>query len=132
MIEPAIYWARRRTGFRSTENVEGEAASVLIKDRFFERSYLPLVYWLARRKTGFRWARNVLAMSMRRLMVCALVAIVALANTWAGAASGAAAAAAFDMRDLHQLVHMTSLPEPLARLASGYRKAILYSRSRRG
>ncbi|MBC7488729.1 MAG: O-antigen translocase, partial [Glaciimonas sp.] len=86
---------------------------------------LPLVYWLARYRTGFRWARYVFAKGAALMMVGSLVAIVAAKNRWAGAALGVVAAGIFGLYALERLAHVTVSSGLLMRLAITYRKLIL-------
>jgi O-antigen/teichoic acid export membrane protein len=78
---------------------------------------LPVVYWLARRKTGFRWAATV-----RRLLGWLMLAAVALlvAAEWspmAGATAGLIMSTGIGLYSFSRLAHKTSLTGPLGHLA---------------
>ncbi|MBN8716003.1 O-antigen translocase [Thermomonas sp.] len=86
---------------------------------------LPLVHWLARRRTGFRWQAGV----RRRLgMLLAASALVAAAGGWqplVGAAVGVPVALAVGMHGLARLGHMAGLGGPVGRLAGFSRKVMM-------
>lgn len=82
-------------------------------------AYLPIVYWLARRKTGFRWAATV----WRQLgwLLLAAIAVLAISewSTIAGALAGLVMCIGFGIFSFIRLAHKTDLTGPLGRLA-GY------------
>jgi PST family polysaccharide transporter len=87
-------------------------------------AYLPLVYFLVRIKTGFRWARNVLLNAVLLLMVGVLVTIAAAVHSWAGAVLGILAATLFGFFALQRLVLNITLPSLLPRLLKSYQKLL--------
>ncbi len=82
--------------------------------------FLPIVYWLARRRTGFRWTARVAAEATSLLVISALIAGVVAWHRLAGAALGVAAAGAFSIFALARLAQMTHSAGPLARIATRY------------
>ena len=84
--------------------------------------YLPLVYWLARRRTGFRWARNVFVKISCLLILGTLVAGVGVWNGFLGGALGVIFASAWSLVALNRVAHMTTVSGPLARLLIIYLK----------
>lgn len=84
--------------------------------------YLPLVYWLARRSTGFRWARNVSANFLLLLAVGAVVAAVSAVYARTGAVLGVATGMAFGVFALGRLAGMGNLHGPVGRLGAMARK----------
>lgn len=92
--------------------------------------YLPLVYWLARRRTGFRWTGNVVAKVAFLLITGVLIAGVAAMHILAGAALGVATAWGFSLFALARLAHMTHRSGPLARIVDGYRCARAFAHQR--
>lgn len=86
--------------------------------------YLPVVCWLARRKTGFRWAATVW-LPLAWLMFGAM-AVLATAQ-WtalAGALAGLIMSAGFGLYSFNRLAHKSNLTGPLLRLA-GYNRQLL-------
>lgn len=80
--------------------------------------YLPMVYWLARRRTGFRWARGVVGNVVSLLLVGALVMGGARWYPILSAVFGVVAACGFLLHSLIKLVHVTNLPGPLEKIAN--------------
>lgn len=86
---------------------------------------LPVVYYLARRRTGFRWEPVV-----RRRLVLLFVAAAAVAGLGAwresvAAVAGLLAAIGFGLDGLARLGHMAGLGGPVGRLAGFSRKAMM-------
>jgi len=57
--------------------------------------YLPLLFWLARKRTGFRWNRSVVKIGCALLLACVTVCWVGFQNATYGAWAGLIAAGAF-------------------------------------
>lgn len=79
--------------------------------------YLPIVYWLARRKTGFRWVPTV-RRHLTWLMLAAAVVLL-IAATWSpiiGAGSGLIMGSGLGLYGFGCLAHRTNLAGPLGRL----------------
>ncbi|MCD9047148.1 O-antigen translocase [Luteimonas sp. MHLX1A] len=87
--------------------------------------YLPLVYWLARRRTGFRWRRKVLAQLLVIFVLAMLVFIVGGWSKWLGAGLGLASAGALGLSGLARLGHMANLGGPLGRIAAASRSLMM-------
>lgn len=85
-------------------------------------AYLPLVYWIVRRSTGFRWERAVALHTAVLFAAGAAIALVASFNTVAGAVTGILAAAGFGIFGLGRLAGMGSLQGSLGRLGAMARK----------
>lgn len=79
-------------------------------------AYLPLVYWIVRRSTGFRWQRAVAAHIAVLFAAGAFIAVVASKNAVAGAVLGVMAAAGFGIVGLGRLAGMGNLPGSLGRV----------------
>lgn len=87
--------------------------------------YLPLVYWLARRRTGFRWVPTV-RLHLATLVLAALAAlIIARWSAVAGALLGALLSAIFALYGLGRLAHLTNLGGPLGRMGAICRKSCI-------
>ncbi|NMM81604.1 polysaccharide biosynthesis protein [Acidovorax sp. SRB_14] len=84
--------------------------------------YLPMVYWLARRRTGFRWARGVVGNAMSLLLVGALVLGGARWYPILSAVFGVVAACGFLLHSLIKLAHVTNLPGSLGKIANFSRR----------
>jgi O-antigen/teichoic acid export membrane protein len=84
--------------------------------------YVPLVYWLARRRTGFRWTRSVVGNAMSLLIVGALVLAGVRWYPILGAVLGAVAACGFLLHSLMTLAHVTNLPGSLSKIANFFRR----------
>lgn len=86
---------------------------------------LPVVYWLARRKTGFRWATPVWRL-LGGLMLAA-VAVLAIAEwtQFAGAVFGLLLSVGFGLYGFSCLAHKTSLTGRMGRLAAVCRRSLL-------
>lgn len=86
--------------------------------------YLPLVYWLAKRRTGFRWTQTV----RRQLLWLMLGAVAVLAaakwTAFASAVAGLFLCTGFGFYSFSRLAHKTNLTGPLGRLA-GYSRQFL-------
>lgn len=80
--------------------------------------YLPLVYWLARRRTGFRWSCSVLRDALLLCVAATLVAACGAWHDWLGVAVGLLSAGAFGLVALVRIAGMAGLSGPLLRLAS--------------
>ena len=80
--------------------------------------YLPMVYWLARRRTGFRWSRGVVGNVISLLSVGALIVGGARWYPILSAVFGVVAACGFLLRSLMKLAHVTNLPGPLGKIAN--------------
>lgn len=78
--------------------------------------YLPLVYWLARRRTGFRWSRSVLREVLLLCMAATLVAICGAWNDLLGAVLGVLAASGFGVIAMRRLARMVELGGTLGKL----------------
>ena len=87
--------------------------------------YLPMVYWLARRKTGFRWVATV--WQLVGWLVLAAVALVGAAkwSALAGAAAGLIMSASLGLYSFSRLAHKTSLTGQLGRLARFCRRWLM-------
>jgi PST family polysaccharide transporter len=86
--------------------------------------YLPLVYWIVRSSTGFRW-RPVVGFHLLSLFTAGvLVAIVASLHTAAGAAVGILMALVFGVFGVGRLAGMGNLQGPLGRLGTLARKCM--------
>lgn len=87
--------------------------------------YLPLVYWLARWRTGFRWQTGVRRRLELLLLACAAVAGVGVWSQAAAAGIGVMLAAVFGLEGLARLGHMAGLTGPVGRLAGLSRKVMM-------
>ncbi len=86
---------------------------------------LPVVYWLARRKTGFRWARTV-RRQLSWLMLSALALLLAAGWSAAvGAVAGLVMSAGVGLYSFIRLAHKTTLSGPLGRLAGTCREHLM-------
>jgi O-antigen/teichoic acid export membrane protein len=81
-------------------------------------AYLPLVYWMARRSTGFRWARNVSSCLAALLALGGLIAVVSAHHALTGAALGTVAGTAFGLFALGRLAEMGNLRGPIGKLGA--------------
>jgi PST family polysaccharide transporter len=84
--------------------------------------YLPLVYWLARRRTGFRWHRSVLRDALLLCMAATLVAACGAWHDWLGAVVGVLAAGSFGVVALLRLARMVELGGALSKLKEVVRR----------
>lgn len=84
--------------------------------------YLPLVYWIARRSTGFRWQPVVAFHLLALFMAGAVVFMVACLHVLAGAAAGILMAIGFGIFGVGRLAGMGNLQGSLGRLGSLARK----------
>lgn len=87
--------------------------------------YLPLVYWLARRRTGFRWSCSVLRDALLLCVAATLVAACGAWHDWLGAIVGVLAAGGFGLVSLLRLARMVELGGALGRLAGTVRCSLL-------
>ncbi len=85
-------------------------------------AYLPLVYWIVRSSTGFRWQREVLIHAAVLCATAAAVAVVASVHLLAGAVFGVLAATGFGIFGLGKLAGMGDLQGPLGRVGALARK----------
>jgi len=86
--------------------------------------HLPMVYWLARRRTGFRWAGPVW-WQMGLLMMGAMVVLgIAEWSSFAGLLFGLILCAGSAWYSLTCLAHRTNLTGPLGRLATQSRRVL--------
>ncbi len=86
---------------------------------------LPIVYWLARQKTGFRWTTTV--WRLFRLLLLAAMTVLAAAE-WtalAGAIVGLVMSTGCGVFSFIQLAHKTNLTGPLGQLASNSRQLLM-------
>jgi PST family polysaccharide transporter len=86
---------------------------------------LPVVYYLARRRTGFRWAP---AVRRRLLLLFAASVAVAGLGAWRDIAAmvvGLLAAVGFGLEGLARLGHMAGIGGPVGRLAGISRKVMM-------
>ena len=86
--------------------------------------YLPLVYWLARRRTGFRWAP---AARRQLLLLSGAGVAVLLAARWnslAGASCGVLLSAVFGLHALGRLTELTNPGGALGRIGATCRRAL--------
>ena len=87
--------------------------------------YLPVVYWLVRRKTGFRWEPTV-RRQLGWLMLGAMAVLTAAAWTaLAGALAGLIMCVGFGFFSFSRLAHKTNLTGPLGRLAGFSRQWVI-------
>ena len=84
--------------------------------------YLPLVYWLARRRTVFRWSRTVLRDVLFLGTTATLVAACGAWRDWLGAVVGMLAAAGFGVVALLRLARMAELGGALGGLTGTARR----------
>lgn len=87
--------------------------------------YLPLVYWMARLRTGFRWSKTV---ARDLFILFTLAVVVSLVGTWGdipGALFGMVAAIGFGVNALMRLVTMASLGGLAGKLAVLLRRIFL-------
>lgn len=87
--------------------------------------YLPVVYWLARRKTGFRWTQAV-----SRQLGCLLLAALALLamaewSTTAGAILGLILSGGVGFYSFSRLAHKSNMPGPLGRMAKNGQQLLM-------
>jgi PST family polysaccharide transporter len=80
-------------------------------------AYLPLVYWLARRRTGFRWAQSLVIKGFALMATGVLVGCIATIDSQAAAALGILSAGVFAMIALRRLTHMLELSGILGKAA---------------
>lgn len=86
--------------------------------------YLPMVYWIVRSSTGFRWQPVVGFHLLSLFTAGVLVAIVASLHTVAGAAVGILMALVFGVFGVGRLAGMGNLQGPLGRLGTLARKCM--------
>ncbi len=91
--------------------------------------FLPMMYWLARRKTGFRWTSRVFVQSATLLLSGISIAAIAAVHIWAGAAIGVAMSIIFGLYTLQQLAHIVVLPSPVHRINRSFHKIVMAIRS---
>ena len=84
--------------------------------------YVPLVYWLARSRTGFRWTRGVSSNAISLLIVGALVLGGARWYPIWSALFGVVAACGFLLHSLMKLAHVTNLPGSVGKIAKFFRR----------
>ena len=79
--------------------------------------YVPLVYWLARHKTGFRWTSSISWHMGLLFATCSLVMAVAIWSEGVGASIGVLAACFWATHAIARLSRMSGLGGPIARLS---------------
>ena len=87
--------------------------------------YLPLLYWLTKLKTGFRWTRSVVFNGGLLIVLGVLITGVAMINLVAGAIVGILAAGCFGLYSLMCLSHMANIGGMLGRLVGLSRNAMM-------
>lgn len=80
--------------------------------------YLPIVYWLARYRTDFRWSSGVLRQLVRLMLAAIAIVLAGLWSETAAAVLGVLSAAVFGLHGLGRLGAMANLSGPLGKLAS--------------
>lgn len=94
--------------------------------------YLPVVYWLARRRTGFRWHARVFGQLLALMLAAVIIDTVGAFSAFGGAALGIAAALGFALYGLARLAIMTELTGPTGKVAHLSRRLMLKFGTRRG
>lgn len=79
--------------------------------------YLPLVYWLARRSSGFRWAPTVSRQLTCLVLSSLFVSVIAEWSSLVATVIGLSISAGLGLFSFSRLAHKTSLTGPLGRLA---------------
>ncbi len=79
--------------------------------------YLPVVYWLARRRTDFRWDRQVFFHAIVLFLFASLVSLAITLTEWLGVALACLGAALFGCYGFVRLDRLTGLPGQLSRVA---------------
>lgn len=78
--------------------------------------YLPMVYWLARHRTGFRWSAGIWWHTGVLVVLCAFLKVVSMWSLFASASVGVLAAIGWGIHALAHLSQMSALGGPLGRL----------------
>lgn len=71
--------------------------------------FLPMVYWLARRRTGFKWQARVYRQLALLMVIAIMVFISGVWSKWLGAGLGIPAAALLGLYALARIGQMTTL-----------------------
>jgi PST family polysaccharide transporter len=79
--------------------------------------YLPMVYWLARCKTEFRWAPTVWRHLAWLMLAAVALLLVAEWSAMGGAVAGLIMSSGLGLYGFSQLAHKTNLTGPLGRMA---------------
>ena len=82
---------------------------------------LPIVYWLARHKTGFRWTAAIWWHTGVLIVLCALLKSISTWSPFGGASFGILAALCWGVHALARLSQMSGLSGPIGRLGSRIR-----------
>lgn len=93
--------------------------------------YLPVVYWLARRKTSFRWMPTVWRHLICLTLAALALVVITLGSLIAGAIAGLLMSACLGFYGFSSLAHKTNLKGPLGRLAETGRQWLEISGLRR-
>jgi O-antigen/teichoic acid export membrane protein len=80
--------------------------------------YIPVVYWLARHRTGFKWASSILWHLSLLFAACTVVNAVTTWSVGVGASVGVLAACFWTAHAVTRLSRMSDLGGPLSRLFS--------------
>jgi len=80
--------------------------------------YLPMVYWLARYKTGFRWTSHVTCYIASLFVLCAVVQVAATWSEVLAASMGAVAACSWGIYAVVRLSRMSVTGGPIVRIFS--------------
>lgn len=80
--------------------------------------YLPMVYWLARHKTGFRWTSRVTWYISLLFVICVLVNVAAAWSVVLGASMGVLAACCWATHTITRFSRMNVTGGPIAKMFS--------------
>lgn len=80
--------------------------------------YLPVVFWLAKRRTGFRWAKPIFRQLTLLLGLSAIVFLVSCWSEWLGAGTGIVMAALLGLYGAARLGRMADLGGGVGRLSA--------------
>jgi len=86
---------------------------------------LPVVYFLARRRTGFRWQRGVVVQLVTVAGCAVCVFLVVRWSRWVGAGFGLTLSIALTMQGLARLGRMANIEGPIGRMAEWSHQAML-------
>lgn len=84
--------------------------------------FLPMVYWLARRRTGFRWQRRVRRQLILLMAIAVMVFMLSVWSKWLGAGLGVTVSALLGLYALARIGQMTNLSGFLGRMAVASRE----------
>lgn len=79
--------------------------------------YLPVIHWIARRKTGFRWTSRIKRQLVRLALTALAVCLLGNLSNWYALGVGLPATLLFEVYGLCRLSHVVKLSGLAERLA---------------